>query len=139
MSCVATACQCGHKLHKTVTLSWVNVLICIRCMRPAAIERNFYTPSWHGKLTRVSVRIFLSLLPLPPEIKVRLARETSTYHILCKLLKMHFAQTPSLASFPGSPLSLRRGESLGTRLRPPPSLTPNFLRKYFQASSFSEG
>ena len=23
---VATVCQCGHKLHKTVTHSWINVL-----------------------------------------------------------------------------------------------------------------
>ena len=30
---------------------------------------NYYMPSWHGKLARVSRRIFLSLSLLPPEIK----------------------------------------------------------------------
>ena len=66
---VATACQCGHKLHKTLTPSQINVLICIPCTWHAAVERNYYIPSWHGKLARVSRRIFLSLSLLPPEIK----------------------------------------------------------------------
>ena len=30
---VTRACQCGHKLHKIVTPSWINVLICIRQVR----------------------------------------------------------------------------------------------------------
>ena len=47
---VATACQCGHKLHKTVTPSLINVLICISCAWPAANECNYCIPSWHGKL-----------------------------------------------------------------------------------------
>ena len=41
---------------------------------------NYYIPSWHGKLVRVSRRIFLSLSLLPPE-KIRLARETTVVHV----------------------------------------------------------
>lgn len=48
----------------------------IPCPWPAAIEHNYYIPSRHGKLDRVSQHIFLSLSLLLPEIKIRLARET---------------------------------------------------------------
>ena len=83
---VATACQCGHKLHKTLTPSQINVLICIPCTWHAAVERNYYIPSWHRKLAGVSRRIFLSLSLLPPEIKkIRLARETNIDQCLLKI------------------------------------------------------
>ena len=81
----ATACQCGHKLHKRVTPSWINVLICIPCAWPAAVEHNYYIPLWHEKLARVSRCIFLS----PPtrnrekyDWLTRLEREPGTYYLL---------------------------------------------------------
>ena len=35
---VTTVCQCRHKLHRTVSLSWRNVLSCIPCTSPADVE-----------------------------------------------------------------------------------------------------
>ena len=55
---VMTVYQCGHKLHRTVSLSWINVLSCIPCTSPAAVERSYYIP-WHGKLATVSRHIIL--------------------------------------------------------------------------------
>ena len=66
---VITVCQCGHKLHKTVSLTWINVLSCIPHTPPAAVEQSYYISSWHGKLATVSRHIFLSLSLLSPEIK----------------------------------------------------------------------
>ena len=34
---LSRVCQCGHNCYKTVTHSWINVLICIPCAWPAAI------------------------------------------------------------------------------------------------------
>ena len=42
---VMTVCQCGHKLHRTVSLSWINVLSCIPCTSPAVVECSYYIPS----------------------------------------------------------------------------------------------
>ena len=76
---VMTVCQCRHKLHRTVSLSWINVLSCIPCTSPAAVERSYYIPSWHRKLATVSRHSFLALLLLSPEIKnIRLASKIIT-------------------------------------------------------------
>ena len=64
-------CQCGHMLHRTVSITWINVLSCIPCTSPAAVEHSYYIPSWHGKLATVSRHIFLSLSLLSPEKKKR--------------------------------------------------------------------
>ena len=61
MSSVATVCQCGHKLHKTVTHSWINVLICIPCAWPAAII-TFFVAREAGQ----SVQTYFSLPLAPP-------------------------------------------------------------------------
>ena len=75
---VMTVCQCGHKLHRTVSLSWINVLSCIPCTSPAAVEHSYCIP-WYGKLATVSRHIFLSLSLLSPEIKkIRLASKIIT-------------------------------------------------------------
>ena len=56
---VMTVCQCGHKLHRTASLSWINVWSCIACTSPEAVECSYYIP-WYGKLATVSRHIFLS-------------------------------------------------------------------------------
>ena len=61
MSSVATVCQCGHKLHKTVTHSWINVLICIPCAWLAAII-TFFVAREAGQ----SVQTYFSLPLAPP-------------------------------------------------------------------------
>lgn len=65
---VATVCQYGHKLHKMVKPSRINVLICIPSVWPAAIECKYYIPLWQRKLARVSRCIFSHSL-LSPKIK----------------------------------------------------------------------
>ena len=60
MSC-HNSLPCGHKLHKTVTPSRINALICIPCTWPAAVERNYYIPSWHRKLASVQTNFSLPL------------------------------------------------------------------------------
>ena len=69
--------QFGHNLHITVSLSWINVLSCIPCVWPAAVEHSYYTSLWHGKLADVSRDIFLSL-SLPTRKIVWLGSEVST-------------------------------------------------------------
>ena len=77
---VATACRCGHKLHKTVILSMISFNL--HTMHATySHERNYYIPSWHRKLAGVSRHIFLSLSLLPVEIKkIWLARKTNLDH-----------------------------------------------------------
>ena len=73
---VMTVCQCGHKLHRTLSLGWMNILSCVPCTSPAAVECSY---SWHRKLATVSRHIFLSLSLLSPEIKkIQLASKIST-------------------------------------------------------------
>ena len=38
---ITTVCQCRHKLHKPVTPSGINVLNCIPCVWPPAVEQNY--------------------------------------------------------------------------------------------------
>ena len=57
---VIMVCQCRYKLHRAVSLRWMNVLSCIPWTSPAVVERSYNIASWHGKLATVSRHFFFS-------------------------------------------------------------------------------
>ena len=72
---VTIVCQRRPKLHKTVTHSWINGLICIPCMWPEAIITFL-----RGRESCQSVQTYFSIPLAPPtgnKRKIRLAHETS--------------------------------------------------------------